>query len=302
MSCQVLAEKYSQETNIEIPSSVEANTNADIQLKQDFLLKQTHKCINPSTNKITEDCSNYTTSFGTSDLAKNVIEEEGFLHWVNMKGSHCINQVLGKFVPYETSGTGEDKTSIYMDPGETYPEPKSHCTSACNNFTSTSETCFQCIKEVVEDSSLNPVLYSKKGETGTPIQIDLCSEGYKDENTGKTTIDTTLMKEAVGCKTCIGERMTNLTSIDPADTTRVVYNIPEFNNLWGCISGKKASNPLSTAELVYIIVGVVVFLAIVIGLTVYLVKQKRAASILKQNQTTYANSFKNPGIRDYSVQ
>jgi hypothetical protein len=46
--------------------------------------------------------------------------------------------------------------------------------------------------------------------------------------------------------------------------------------------------------------GVVVFLAIVIRLTVYLVKQQREASIL--NKLTYANSFKNPGIRDYSVQ
>jgi hypothetical protein len=277
MSCKLLSETYSKETNIAIPTSDNALNDNDIKIKQEFLLTQTKQCL--KNGKLTEDCGDANTE--KTALPKNIFVEEGFLNWVNMKGSHCINQVMGKFVGFETVGIGDDQTLIYMEPGEVYPEPKGHCTSACFDFTVDSETCFQCVKEVVEDKNQNPVLYSKQGETGTPIQIDLCSEGYQDKTTGVFTVDTDMMKSAVGCKTCLGNNMTNLTEPSKDDPNVIVYQIDGFNNMWGCISGNIPKQPLSTSEIVYIVVGVIVFLAIVIGLSVYLSSQKR-----KQNVST----------------
>jgi hypothetical protein len=270
-TCQNLANRYAQETGIQTPDAG-APINPD---RADWLLTQTWACqYKDDDGKLVEStdpaiCSSRVVSIPptqnqnvteSTGVPRTILEESGFLDWVNQRGMGCINKVTG-IVNTHPYGNGVP----YTEPGLYVPYPKAKCASACYNVTAEQDTCFECVKNALEDPSNN--------------MTTLCPALYNGDTI--KSVDTGLMKESLGCHTCIAENSTNLTVATSTVASNgnvnlgAEYNPDGFNRIWGCITGN-VSQPLSTGAIIGIIIGsLVLAAALAVGLY-FLIKKELA--------------------------
>lgn len=202
-SCQKLAQRYAAETNNPIPAST-----ASVQDRDNWLLTSEWGCIPPGetefkdTTQCAQDNDPPAPAAPASNLASrppvlNVYKQEGFLNWVNERGSQCVNKVVGNFFGLNTT-TGQANS-----PGPSVSFPDSQCWGTCFNFTSSSEVCFECVKStLMRDPSLCP-----------KININ-------------DPADETLIQDSVNCLECAGNQ-----SADGGSETTVL------NRVWQCVTG-----------------------------------------------------------------
>ena len=269
-TCRELSEQYAKETGINTPAS-----NAPIYPdRSDWLLTQTWSCqfeeskgvYKESSDKkvydniavtvpATGDQPSDTTVLG---VPMTILQEDGFLDWVNQRGMGCINKVTG-IVNTHPYGDGVP----YTEPDIDTPYPVSRCSSACYNVSADQETCFECVKNALEQNELTklcPALYN-----GDTIK----------------TVDTSVMKKSLGCHTCIATNSHGLTvatsHIDENGhlAFETTYDPTGFDRIWGCVTGN-VSTPLSEGAIVGIIIGCMVAVALLVVGLVILIRSEQA--------------------------
>jgi hypothetical protein len=258
-SCQKLADRYVAETGKTIPAA-----NAPLQERSDWFLTQQWGCILPgetvadfhprtSSDPATDFCLKNNnaekSTVGTSNAlvrppVYNYLKEDGFLDWVNQRGMKCINKIVGNFYGLNTA------TGNVNAPGPSITPPDSQCWGACFEVTSTSEMCFECVNQTLtQNPSLCPAIDISKPD------------------------DQELVRDAVNCHECIGTQ--GITNSVGATNETVIDNMTK------CLNGT-IHPPLSTADIVSIVIGAIFIMVIIIVLAVYygLIHPK----ILKQEQ------------------
>lgn len=244
-SCKGLAERYASETGKAIPSS-----DASFDTKNNWLYTQEWKCILPGTTKVLDhdqcmlENDRKPPDRPKSDLATrppvyNYLEEDGFLAWVNERGLKCINGIVGNYYGLNTK-TGNSNT-----PGPSVSPPNSQCWGTCFKATSDSETCFECINQVLLDDptrcpSINP----------------------------KNPDDQTLMRDAVSCHECVGIQggfiQSKAANAKPGDPDLDAM----LTQIWRCITGKVGGG-FSSTDIIVVVVASVFVLAVAITLGLY---------------------------------
>jgi hypothetical protein len=254
-SCKNLAERYAKETSIPIPAS-----NADTQLRLDWLLTSEWGCIPPGSSSVNDfkdqawclvnnnpkpsdvqepNGSRVQSTLATRPPYLNYLKEEGFLHWVNQRGLQCINRIVGNFFGLNP------QTGLSNAPGPSISFPDSQCWGACYNATTSSEMCFECVNSVL---SSNPSLCP---------QINTANPD--DEN---------LIKDSISCHECIGTQSTFIPSQNPSDPPLTPNSTAMVNNMWACITGTVAA-PISTSLIVILVVSGVFLLTLALTLGLY---------------------------------
>lgn len=250
-SCKRLAQLYAADPGGQpIPASTES-----AETRMDWLLTQTWGCILPgqtladfhpadfsNPNDFCKQNNNAAKSpppaegkGGASNAMTrppvyNYLKEDGFLHWVNQRGLQCVNRIVGNFYGLNTETGNANFPSVSVTP------PDSQCWGSCFQVNSTSEICFQC---VVDQLTVNP--------SQCP-ELDASNPATRQ-----------LIQDAVNCHECIGSQTTFI----PLDASQP--NVPNqtaiVDNMWKCITGQ-VNPPLSTADIVIIVV-VCVFVAVI---------------------------------------
>ncbi len=243
-TCKQLAERYATEENKPIPPRT-----ASFEEKQAWLYTAKWGCIPPGESAFVEGldaCKEVNDrpapTAGSSNLASrppvlNKLQESGFLHWVNQRGYQCINRLTGTFYGLD------EKTGLAKVPGPDQSNVDSKCWGACYQATSASDMCVECVvQQLTDDSSLCP-------------QIDV-SDSKNDF----------LIKEAIACHECIGtQNRFEQKAGSPAGTADLEKM---QDRVWDCLTGSVRA-PLSTADLVLIIVGAVFVATVAVTLGVY---------------------------------
>jgi hypothetical protein len=251
-SCEKLAKRYAAETGQSIPSKT-----ASAEVRSDWLLTSEWGCYekgtttfhdktwclennNPAVNPAQEpNGAKVHGTLATRPPYLNVLNESGFLAWTNSRGLQCINRIVGNFYGLNI------QTGLANVPGPSVSPPNSQCWGACFNATSSSETCFECVNQVLTVSpSLCP---------------DINVHNPADEN---------IIQESILCHECIGlqgtfiqSKAANATPITP-DLTAII------NNMWACVEGFVPA-PWSTATIVILIVVGVFLVTCILTLGLY---------------------------------
>jgi len=249
-SCQKLAQRYVKETGKSIPAET-----ADYITKSNWLYVQQWGCILPGDATKTfhkndqfdlngfcyQTNNNSPPAAPASSLKQrppvlNSLQETGFLAWANQRGLQCINRIVGNFYGLNTD------TGLVNAPGPSITPPQNQCWGACQNVTTNSTMCFQCINQVLlANPSLCPI---------NPNNPD-------DEN---------LIADSISCHNCVGlqgsfVQMANKTPGTPDDNAII-------NNMWVCITSG-LSAPLSATVIVLIAIFAVMIITTAVILGVY---------------------------------
>lgn len=240
-SCQKLAKRYASESGNAIPAS-----SASVEVRNAWLLTSEWGCIPPGDTefKTAKECETLNdapppaspkSSLATRPPKLNFYKQEGFLSWVNKRGSQCVNKVVGNFFGFDTT-TGQSKS-----PSPTQKFPNSQCWGMCYSYDSDSDMCFECVKStVLKDPTLCP-------------ELDLTNPANDD-----------LLKDSVNCLECAGKQSSvPITSVDRARS-----ETQNLNQVWQCITST-VSDTINTADIVAIVIGCVFVVTIVIVLGVY---------------------------------
>lgn len=263
MTCQALANQYATSTSNPIPAVSES-----VDTRGKWLLTQQWGCIGtdgqpnylPASDP--NSCENQIVPVpndqgGTDELKgapRTLLQEFGFMAWINSRAAQCINSLTGLFIPGEL-------------PNKDVQQPLTYCSSACLNFSAAQETCFECIKHALEDNKLTTACPSLYNGNSLP------------------TVDTNLMQQSVTCQTCIANNSTNLmvpVNITDAAGTVVYsqeYNPKAFENVWNCVTG--AVPGLTIGAIIGIVLACIVVLIGVVLLSVYLVRRRERLKIEK---------------------
>jgi hypothetical protein len=247
MACVNLANEYGK-LGYTIPSK-----DSPIKERSDWLLTQQWCCrqmvqpyeikCNTPDNDICSKQENFTPAVKDSDgkiiqnstidlkggIPTTILKESGFLAWVNDRGMKCINLITGSINIWPVI----DPEGEYKEPGSDTGFQESFCNGACYNVKPDQETCFECIKDVLEDPDPSP---SKK------LLQTVCPALYDPAN-NINEVDTELMKTSVECHACIASKSTGLITSKPKmsmfgkEEYTSVYNSSGFENIWGCITG-----------------------------------------------------------------
>jgi hypothetical protein len=272
MACQHLAQVYAQATNNPIPDA-----NADMNtVRAPWLITQTKACQTaPPESKILtteQECAeakqtvpgmgDFQQPYVLTGLPMSIIQESGFLAYVNERGSQCINKLNGIINPIVI-----EDGKPYKEANLEVPHSKVYCVNECFNFLPSSTECFQCVQNVIAQ---------------LPAEIEpICPELFEES---KSQSVAPLVQECVTCLSCIGSKWSNLVKTTEVKDSRGVvsfvheYNLDSFNNVWTCVTG--ASSGLSTGAIVGIVIGVAAFLALVITWIYFVVKHSRKKKVI----------------------
>lgn len=245
MSCELLAKAYASDTGIAIPNGASLDDRAR------WLLTQSWGCvINGQVEPDTTVCNNTPVQVGnftTTGVPLTVLQEAGFMAWVNDRGMKCINRLTGIYV--ETL------------PDSKVPQPKVYCVGACYNVLPGQTACFECIKQTLE----NP---ENKLDTACPALYN---------GSTITNVDTSLMQASLQCHSCIANNSNDLliptqTVVDGQTVLGQQYNPSKFENIWWCVS---PTYTLSVGAIIGIVIGVIVFVIAIVVLSVLLSQRAR---------------------------
>ena len=267
MACQQLAATYASSTAHPIPA-----TDADIEtVRGPWLITRQFGC-QPSPdfviNMNTDECAavmqpaaagpGQTTAFVSAGAPLVIIQETGFLAWVNERGLQCINKVTGLVnrAPV-VNGTP------YKDPGIDKAFLPTFCNKECYNVLPDQIGCFECVKAALENPAND--------------LTETCPALWN----GSTPVDTGLMQQSLQCHACIANKSASLVTTTSTQDSKgntvysQTYNEGSFNNIWTCVTG---DNGLSAGAIAGITLGIAAFLALVIGLSVYFAKKRKKQS------------------------
>jgi hypothetical protein len=303
MACQRLATEYLNQNPkaSPIPSPIpDGDTSTETLIKNgNWLLKQTRYC-RPTQGDPTDItklvhfsnpiCDNHPRSY---------YRDEGFLNFVNIHGLQCIHQVTGKFVGYTSKDIEEEKgflnpdTNINMDPipeskaftyekpGVQFAYPVSHCTLACLDAKPGQLSCFECVKDKLQDITRAPVTLQNPNPADPANENKLlCRDGYGGSNNNFKDIDISLMDDALKCTQCIGENSKNISvKLPPKSLTPADWSPSGLNQVYGCITGDFPDKKTHSGLIIGIVAGLV--LVFLIGVLVYhFVKRRQAVARL----------------------
>jgi hypothetical protein len=261
MTCVQLANQYANETGMTIPP-----TNQSVDVRAAWLLTQEFGCILPDgsisyDSKVCATTTVFVSPVLIEGLPKTQLKEDGFLAWVNSRGLQCINKLNGIFV---------DNQSI---PSRTIAQPMTYCVAACYNVLPNQSTCFECIKQTLE----NPE---------NKLQ-DACPDLYNGITI--TNVDTNLINESVTCHSCIANNSNNLTvgtqttdATTGAVTYGSAYNPVAFETMWGCLTGSFPSQ-LSTGAIIGIVIGCLLGIILIIVASYYIYKNQQKKTVSTNN-------------------
>ncbi len=206
-SCQDLATRYAKETTKTIPDS-----SASVDTKSQWLLTQTWGCVVKGQVYTTAaECKSYNnlkppqrpaSTVNTRPPMFNYLIEDGFLHWVNQRGLQCINRITGKFFGLDPN------TGVAKIPSATVTPPQPQCVGACRSVTSDRSACFECINQLIAQST---------PATNPCPEVDPTNP----ENTN-------LLRDAVNCHECIANQSVGV-PVTPIDAS--------INSCWSCVTG-----------------------------------------------------------------
>lgn len=161
-------------------------------------------------------------AFTVQGIPLTIIQESGFLAWVNERGMQCINKLTGIVDP-----TPVTNGHPYQDPGKDKAFQPTYCVDECYNVTPNQTNCFTCIKNALEDN--------------ISVLQNICPAFYSN---GQMIANAdVLMQKSLQCHSCVANNSTNLIStsknIDAKGNTVFIqtYNAGAFNNIWSCITG-----------------------------------------------------------------
>lgn len=198
MACKRLVPKYRlAETSAVDPSSLKSNTERAAWLwsgqwgcydeNDIFLPTEPDKPLCAAGDASTYCVNRRTCENRYSNVPHPVLQETGFLSWINEHGYQCVHRLNNKIWPEDTTIKGQ-----VIVPGASNSLPPEYCVQECNQISEQSSDdekmlCASCVVSTV-----------KKNPTRCP-NLDATSDGV-----------VSLVEDCITCQQCIGQAGSNL--------------------------------------------------------------------------------------------
>lgn len=264
-SCKILADRYAKEQKLPIPPA-----SASLEEKKKWLYVSQWGCILPGKtlsdfmpndqfdlkgpcylqNDKPAPGNQVSSTLNARPPVLNYLKETGFLAWVNERGLKCVNKIVGNFFGLNT------ETGLVNVPSVSVTPMQNQCWGSCQNVTSSSSMCFECINQVLQN---------------TP---DLCPDlNPNDPNNEK------VMSQAVDCHFCVSQQGGYVGTAEVPDDNAIM------NNIFVCVNSS-LSTPLSAAVISVIVIVSVMILTAVIALSVYFgyIKPRQMKNIRERDE------------------